>query len=325
MECIRVKIYTSGEACELLADTLAPICGGCEIDDPRTIEDFVNNATARWDYIEEQLFENPARDVSVSFYIQDDADGQQVLREVALQVAQLKEEDATGFYGSLKIELQPLGDVDWENSWKQYYKPFCVGGRLLVCPSWETAENPDSRVVLTIDPASSFGTGSHATTRLCMEQLDSMTLDGAQVLDVGCGSGILATTAMLLGAGHAVACDIEENAMTATRENMEKNGIGAERYETVRGDLLQEKEISDRLENGGPYDVILANIVADVLMAMADHLLRWLKPDGTLILSGIIDSRAEEVVQAYLRRDMQVACRREKDGWVMLSLQKKNG
>lgn len=318
MDYIEVQIITTHEAAELLADQLAEISGGCSVDDPQTIEDFVKAPVKRWDYIEEQLFDNPKREPSVSCYLTPDEGGARRLKEMGQLLAELKEQDESGFYGSLKMNVSPVRSEDWENNWKQYYKPFPVGNRLFVCPSWEQANVPEGRTLLTMDPASSFGTGSHATTRMCMEQLDALSLDGAKVLDVGCGSGILACTALLLGGKHALACDIEENAMRVTAENMDKNGLSGLRYSTRCGDLLSDPALRQELKENGPYDVILANIVADVLIAMASYLPGWLARGGHLILSGIIDTRAEEVRQAFRQANMVIVNEIARDGWVML-------
>lgn len=318
MDYIEVTVETTHDAAELLAEQLAEISGGCSIDDPATIEDFVNAPVKRWDYIEEQLFDNPQRVPSVSCYLSPDEDGSRRLREMGELLAQLKAGDESGFYGTLKMSVSAAKSEDWENNWKQYYKPFNVGERLYVCPSWETPQLPQGRVQLTMDPASSFGTGSHATTRMCMEQLDALDLGGARVLDVGCGSGILACTALLLGARHALACDIEENAMRVTAENMDKNGLSGLRYSTRCGDLLSDEKLREEIAANGPYDVILANIVADVLMAMSSYLPKMLAAGGHLILSGIIDTRAEEVRRTFREAGMVIVNEIARDGWVML-------
>ena len=318
MDYIEVTVETTHDAAELLAEQLAEISGGCSIDDPATIEDFVNAPVKRWDYIEEQLFDNPQRVPSVSCYFSPDEDGARRLREMGELLAQLKAGDEGGFYGTLKMSVSAAKSEDWENNWKQYYKPFNVGERLYVCPSWETPQLPQGRVQLTMDPASSFGTGSHATTRMCMEQLDALDLGGARVLDVGCGSGILACTALLLGARHALACDIEENAMRVTAENMDKNGLSGLRYSTRCGDLLSDEKLREEIAANGPYDVILANIVADVLMAMSPYLPKMLAAGGHLILSGIIDTRAEEVRRTFREAGMVIVNEIARDGWVML-------
>lgn len=322
MDYIEVRTETTHDAAELLAELLAEITGGAQVDDPQTIEDFVNAPVKRWDYIEEQLFDNPQRNPSVNCYLPPDEEGARMLREMGELLAQLKNQDESGFYGSLKMDVSQVKSEDWENNWKQYYKPFNVGDRLYVCPSWEQADLPEGRVLLTMDPASSFGTGSHATTRMCMEQLDQLDLDGAKILDVGCGSGILACTALLLGGKHAMACDIEENAMKVTAENMDKNHLSGLRYSTRCGNLLEDESLRDEFTANGPYDVILANIVADVLIAMSQYLPGWMTADGHLILSGIIDTRAEEVRQAFKKVNMIIVNEIARDGWVMLCCKK---
>ncbi len=318
MDYIEVRTLTSHDAAELLAELLAEITGGAQVDDPQTIEDFVNSPIKRWDYIEEQLFDNPQREPAVNCYLPPDEEGTRMLQEMGELLAQLKAQDETGFYGSLKMEVSQVKSEDWENNWKQYYKPFNVGGKLYVCPSWEPAQVPEGRVLLTMDPASSFGTGSHATTRMCMEQLDLLEMQDANILDVGCGSGILACTALLLGGKHALACDIEENAMVVTAENMSKNNLSTERYTTRCGNLLEDERLRAEFTDGGSYDVILANIVADVLIAMSSYLPGWLKQDGHLILSGIIDTRAEEVRSAFRKVGLTIVNEIARDGWVML-------
>jgi len=299
----------------LLADELAALTGGCQVDDPETLEELKHAPAPRWDYLEEQMLGDPSRTPTVSFYLTPDETGRTILQQAGELLA---EKRGNIFYGSLKVTVSPAESEDWENNWKQYYKPFAVGGRLMVCPSWEKIDVPQNRVLLTMDPLSSFGTGSHATTRLCMEQLDLLSLDGAHILDVGCGSGILACTALLLGGAHAIACDIEENAMTATRENMAKNGLDETRFATRRGDLLSDESLRTELAQKGPYDIILANIVADVLIAMAPYLPMCLAADGRLILSGIITEREAEVRAAYAHMTIDSAERR--DGWSMLCL-----
>lgn len=319
MNYLCARIETTHEAADLLAEELAELTGGCRIDDPATLEELRSAPSPRWDYLDEQLLGDPGRTPSVSFYLDADERGRAVLRAVG---EALLRHQGEALYGSLKMTLKPVQSEDWENNWKQYYKPFRVGRRLLVCPSWEHADNEEGRVLLTMDPLSSFGTGSHATTRLCMEQLDALDLDGSAVLDVGCGSGILACTALLLGGGHALACDIEENAMTATAENMAKNGIAPARYQTRRGDLLSDPALRAELGEKGPYGVILANIVADVLIAMAAYLPGWLAPGGTLILSGIISEREDEVRAAYAPTGLRLERAERRDGWSMLALKK---
>ena len=242
-------------------------------------------------------------------------------QEAEAAVRELRRDDETGFYGSLSARTENVHSEDWENIWKQYYKPFAVGQRLLVRPSWESADNPEGRRVLVIDPASSFGTGSHATTRLCMEALDKMDVSGANVLDMGCGSGILGAAAALLGAEKVTLCDIDETAVRTAVENVRRSSPGVA-MQACCGDWLQQGPARHCVTENAPYDVICANIVADVLIAMCKGLCNLLRPGGCILLSGIIESRCEEVRSAYLNAGMNITGEEHRDGWVMICSKK---
>ena len=227
MDYYRLVIETTGEAAEVLAAALSHISPYCEIDDPGDVRELTQAPSPRWDYLGEELFENSGRTPTVTLYFERDEQGALLLREAEAAVRALAQNDAQGFFGGLKTRVDDVRSEDWENNWKQYYKPFTVGSRLLIRPSWEPVPpGARDRRVLTIDPASSFGTGSHATTRLCMEALDGMELSGASVLDMGCGSGILAAAAVLLGARDAVLCDIEPTAVQTAEENVRRAACG---------------------------------------------------------------------------------------------------
>jgi ribosomal protein L11 methyltransferase len=310
-----VKIKVNADDVDKAGDiAMMVVPYGIYIEDYRDLEQQAWDI-AHIDLIDEDLLKKDRNEAFVHIYISPE--------ENPLEAVAFLRERYTAEGIENEIDLTACRNEDWENNWKQYYKPFCVGQRLFVCPSWEEAETPAGRTLLTMDPASSFGTGSHATTRMCMEQLDALQLDDANILDVGCGSGILACTALLLGGKHALACDIEENAMVVTKENMEKNDVAPARYTTRCGDLLSDPVLADELQSKGPYDVILANIVADVLMAMRDYLLRWVKADGRIILSGIIAERAAEVRASFEAGGAEIIETRIRDGWVMYCVKRK--
>lgn len=312
MDYIKARITIKKGDADILCARLSDIVSGFEIDDPAVIDDFVNDKDSRWDYIEEGLYENPDRRPSVTFYVDDSEDGAMLLaRAEALLAA------ADGEY---EMETERVKSADWENNWKEFYKPFKVGSRLYVRPSWESIDDDEGRRVLIMDPASSFGTGSHATTRLCMEQIDAMDCVGKSILDMGCGSGILGCCAMLMGGRSLVACDIEESAITTTKKNLEVNGIPLEKCALYRGDVIRDKKLAAEITEKGSYDIILANIVADVLMAMSEFFKSRLAENGRLILSGIINERAEEVKAHFLSAGYTVDAQMERDGWTMLSV-----
>ena len=290
---------------------LMPFAEGFVIDDPMDVYEFSLEKSTKWDYIDDKLLGDRDRDVTVTVYLEEDDKGRQALSDI-LETMKRERPDS-------KITVNGVKSEDWENNWKQYFKPFKVGNRLLVRPSWEEIENEDDRKVLTIDPASSFGTGSHATTRLCLDEIDGADLEGKTVLDVGCGSGILITAMLLMGADKAIGCDIEENAVKTTAENILKNDISKEKFSVYRGDLMSDKALYDKLKEQ-KYHMICANIVADVLKNMCDFLLSSLEDDGILIISGIIEERTEEVRDYYIEHGAKIDKIITKDGWSMIKI-----
>ena len=318
MNYIEVKITTTHDDVERVCAMLSPLCSGFIIDDPQDVYEFSQEKTTKWDYIDDALLGNPDRDVTVTLYVDDSEDGKAQIEDVKRVLAEAK------LTGNMETSLAVNGvqSEDWENNWKQYYKPFTVGQHLLIRPSWEEIDNKEGRKVLTIDPASSFGTGSHATTRLCLNEIDGIDCEGKTVLDVGCGSGILMTAMLLMGAGDATGCDIEENAVNTTAENILKNNISEDKFSVHLGDLLSNRWLNNKLSEK-KYDLICANIVADVLKNMCTTLLSWLKDDGTLIISGIIEERKDEVKAHYEENGAVIEKMVVKDGWAMIRISKK--
>ena len=313
MEWTEVNIYTSAEAIELLCAKLMDIgVKGFVIKDSEDFKEFLENKNGQWDYIDQNLMGLADCETCVTVYLPVNDQGADMLMSVKSMLAEMKAGDTENIYGRLEAELSDIREEDWANNWKQYFKPFKVGEKLAVKPSWEEYSD-DSRIILEIDPASSFGTGQHHTTRLCLELIEKSMNKGDKILDLGCGSGILSIAAMLLGAESSVAVDIEENAAATARENAEKNNISTEVYKTNFGNILSDEALADEID--GKYDMITANIVADVLIAMKDYFVRYLKKGGILIISGIIEERMEEVLSAvesvgFIREEVSV-----KKGW----------
>jgi len=314
MEWTEVNIYTTTEGIELLCSKLSDIgIKGFSIKDPEDFKEFLENKNGQWDYIDEDLLGLSECETCVTVYIPANGQGAEMLIAIRSMLAEMKASDAEGVYGRLEAEMTSIREEDWANNWKQYFKPFNVGEKLVIKPSWEEHDASDGRIVLEIDPASSFGTGKHHTTRLCLEILEKCLKKGDKVLDMGCGSGILSIGAMLLGAGSVTAVDIEENAAVTALENAVKNNISPDSYRTYFGNILTDEELADRIDD--KYDVITANIVADVLIAMKDYFVRYLKKDGILIVSGIIEERMNEVVDVLLSAGFRDPAAEVREGW----------
>lgn len=212
------------------------------------------------------------------------------------------------------VESNTVSEADWANNWKKYFKPLPVGEKILICPSWETTDNPENRAILSIDPGMAFGTGGHDTTRLVLETLEKYITDGCDFLDVGCGSGILSIAACLLGAGRALGIDIDALAVKTAIENGELNDLTAPKYEIRLGDLAKDVD--------GKYPVIAANIVADAIIMLSPAIPNLLAEDGVYIVSGIIDTREQDVLAALDNCGFTVVERREHGGWLCLVCQK---
>lgn len=319
MNWIETQIITASAGVDALCAMLTDLgIKGFSIADPADFQEFLQNKEGKWDYIDQDLLGMAQGDTTVTVYLPDNAQGAEQLVALRAMLAQIHARDDAQLFGTLELTLKNVREEDWANNWKQYFKPFTVGERLLIKPSWELCENPWNRAVLEIDPASSFGTGQHHTTRLCLELLEQLMHPGDRVLDLGCGSGILSIGALLLGASGATAVDIEENAAATATENARKNHIDPTLYRVFCGNVLEDETLCREIGDG--YDLICANIVADVLIAMKQLFRQFLRPEGTLIVSGIIMERRDEVLDQLKSAGFALLEVREKEGWAAASL-----
>ncbi|MDE6729310.1 MAG: 50S ribosomal protein L11 methyltransferase [Oscillospiraceae bacterium] len=320
MNWIEVKIMTETPALEILCAMLTDLgVKGFVTQDKESFQEFLENKQGQWDYIDQDLMGLADCQTSVTFYLPDDAQGAEQMLAVKNLLEQLKIAENAGFFGSLELFTNSVKEDDWANNWKQYFKPLPVGKNLLIKPSWEEIpEEQNQRIILEIDPASSFGTGQHHTTRLCLELLEEVIQKQDKILDLGCGSGILSIGGILLGAESATAVDIVENSVRTAVENAGKNHIPPEQYRVYCGDICQDSGLREKI--GGDYNLICANIVADVLIAMAGLFRGFLKPDGYLIVSGIISERADEVISVLEQNGFVKIKMQERDGWAAVLL-----
>ncbi|MDD5932512.1 MAG: 50S ribosomal protein L11 methyltransferase [Oscillospiraceae bacterium] len=315
MNWLELHIDTNHAGLETVEATLSALeIDGVVIDDEAEFQDFLENNHQYWDYVDADLEKAMSGKSRVTFYLEANDDGFAKLGEVRIALQRLKESGAD--CGTLLLTMDTLQDQDWENNWKQYYKPMEIGQRLLVIPQWEQAE-AKGRVPLILDPGLTFGTGSHATTRLCLTALEQRVHGGESVLDLGCGSGILSIAALKLGAKEALAVDIDDKCLTVAYDNAALNGIGKDTYTVKVGDILSDEAL--RAQIGGGYDIILANIVADVIIALAPMVHSLLKQGGWFLCSGIIDTRAEEVKARLLEAGLEVLEERSSEGWFAFS------
>ena len=311
MDWLELKIDTSHAGLDAVTDMLEQQgVTGVMIDDEADFQSFLENNRQYWDYVDDDLLAQKKGVSRVTFYLERNEDAYGTVAAVRMAMSALKKEHPE--YAPLLLTMADVADEDWENNWKQFYKPMEIGSRLLVVPEWEEAADP-TRVKLVLNPGLTFGTGSHATTRLCLQALDTHIHGGERVLDLGCGSGILSIAALLLGADHAVACDIDEKCMDVAYENAALNGVGRDRYTVRWGDVVTDQAL--RQELGGPYDVVVANIVADVIKALASTVRPLVKEGGIFLCSGIIDDRAEEVAQCLRDNSWTIAETRSSEGW----------
>jgi len=319
LEWTEVKIYTSTEAIDLVCAKLMDIgINGFSILDAEDFNEFLANKDGKWDYIDEDLMGLTGCETCITVYLPGNSQGADMLLSVRAMLSELKATDMGNAYGRLEAELSNIREEDWANNWKQYFKPIRVGQKLVIKPSWEELDDAQDRIILEIDPASSFGTGQHHTTRLCLELLEKSMKAGDTILDLGCGSGILSIGAMLLGAESAVAVDIEENSATTAKENAVKNNIPDDKYTTYCGNIITDTALADKID--GKYNIIAANIVADVLIAMKDFFARYLADDGVLIISGIIEIRMNEVVEAVESAGFKMTESNISEGWAAVKL-----
>lgn len=316
MKWNQFRLKTTTEAEDIVSSMLADLgIEGVQIEDkiPLTQSD------------KEQMFVDILPDMPeddgcayLTFYLDEEVDKHEMLLKVRQELEEMR---SYLNVGDCTIEESQTEDVDWVNNWKQYFHQFYIDD-ILVIPSWENVEAKDSdKMVIHIDPGTAFGTGMHETTQLCIRQLKKYVTEDTEILDVGCGSGILGMLALKFGAKHSVGTDLDPCAIDATYENMDNNGISRDQYEVMIGNIIDDKEVQDKV-GYEKYDIVAVNILADVLVPLTPVIIHQLKKGGIYITSGIIEDKEEVVVEAVKKAGLEVLEVNHQGEWVSVTARK---
>lgn len=318
MQWIELTIRTASQGMELLCAELTEAdFDSFVIDDDGEFHDFLESAQDYWDYVDEALTAKMQGLSQVRLYLAEDEAEQQLPRLRSL-LQELPQKYAGCDFGPLTIALENVADEDWENSWKQHYRPLPVGEKFLVVPQWMTVDDTQGRLPVILDLGLTFGTGEHASTQMCMMALETLIKGGERVADLGSGSGILSVCALRLGAGSAVGIDVDPAAEHIARENAQRNGFGPDRFSACTGNVIEDTALMEKLSEGG-YEIVCANIVAGVLVRLMPVVPHFLKPGGVFLCSGILAEREAEVRNAIEAAGLQVIHRRQCQQWCCLA------
>lgn len=324
MNWIEASIYTTTNGIEIINGALIKLgVNDAVIEDASVFDDFLNNKTINWDYYDDELAKMKNCESCIKVYFADNNQGNELLNEVRKIIDGFKNDEPIIDFGRLEIELRTVSDEDWANNWKQYFKPFVIADRIVIKPSWEEYnDSTEGKIVLEIDPGMSFGTGQHFTTRLCIEQIEKYLKDGMEVLDMGCGSGILSIAAILLGAKNAVGVDIDENATRIAAENAEMNNIYNDRFKIYCGNVTDDEKLCQEI-GYDKYDMIVVNIIADIIIGMSSSFPKFLKKGGLVIASGIIKKYLQNIIDNFQSLGFEIMEINEREDWVSVTAVKK--
>lgn len=311
MNWIQLKIITTTNGIDPISAVLYDMgITGIEISDKDDFKEFLENNRKYWDYVDEELEKLKTADSAITVYFGNDEEGKEQFAEVKARLDEISK-STDDFW--LSLETTEVKDEDWSENWKQYFKPLEIGERVLIVPEWEEVPETD-RVKFVINPGHSFGTGSHESTRMCIEEIEKNLKEGASVLDLGCGSGILSVIALLLGAKEATAVDIDPMAVETAYSNLALNNLPKEIYQGFAGDITTDKDLCEKLSQN-KCDIVLANIVADVIINLSGYVKDFLKEDGVFICSGIIIERKDEVKDALKKAGLVIKEERTMGEW----------
>ncbi len=315
MNYYEVKIYTTSEGIEPLSATLIMLGQDTFVtEDKSVLDEFLEKKnTFDWDYVDEDVLGIGDRESNITLYMDVTEDSMHAIDQIRSSVADLKKNDTESRYGRLEVESRLVSDEDWKDLWKQYFKPSKITEHIVVKPSWETYEPGEDEAVIELDPGMAFGTGTHPTTKMCIRFLEHYIESGEDtVLDLGCGSGILSIAAALCGSDHVRGVDIDADAVGASGENVQKNGLG-DKIEILQGDVTEGL--------GFQADIIVANLIADLIIRLSDDITRHLTGKKIFISSGILSEKKEAVTEALEKSGFRVLGLSEEEGWCAVAAQ----
>ena len=300
MDWTEIKITVNADDVDRAGDIAhMAVPYGIYIEDYRTLEEEAWQI-ARIDLIDEDLLAKDRTKGIVHIYISPE--------ENPAEAVSFLSERLTAEGIAHELDEAVCKNADWENNWKKYFKPMPVGKRLLIRPIWEQEFDAGNRAVLHLEPGLAFGSGTHDTTRLCLESIENYAENGKTMLDIGCGSGILSVAGLLLGADSAVGVDIDALAVKTAKENGETNGFCEPQFTVLQGSM------TDKVS--GKFDIIAANIVADIIVMLCENVKNYMNPDAVFITSGIIVPREDDVVAAFEKNGLEIIARHESGGWL---------
>ena len=319
MEWIEVFVATSRIGLEPVEGVLYQ-CGltGLMIHDEADFAEFLENPNREWDYVADELVEEKEElETGITFFLRDNLYGREQLAQIQGALAAVKASEKELDLGSLELKMKNVQEEDWANNWKKYFQPLEVGEKILIKPEWEELKDNTDRIVFNINPGMSFGTGGHYTTQLCIETLEKYIKPGVKVLDLGCGSGILSIISLLLGADSAFAIDIDPNAVDIAYQHAGMNDVELCKYTVKAADILQNTKLTNEIAKN-EYDVVVANIVADVIIALAPKAREYMKKGGVFITSGIIEDRVDDVKAALEKCGFEINSIKQRKDWVSI-------
>ena len=313
MNYYEVKIYTTSEGIEPLSALLIMLGQETFVtEDKSVLDEFLEKKNVfDWDYVDEDVLGIGDRESNITLYMDVTEDSMHAIDQIRSSVADLKKNDTESRYGRLEVESRLVSDEDWKDLWKQYFKPSKITEHIVVKPSWETYEPGEDEAVIELDPGMAFGTGTHPTTKMCIRFLEHYIESGEDtVLDLGCGSGILSIAAALCGSDHVRGVDIDADAVGASGENVQKNGLG-DKIEILQGDVTEGL--------GFQADIIVANLIADLIIRLSDDITRHLTGKKIFISSGILSEKKEAVTEALEKSGFCILDILEEEGWCAIA------